>query len=167
MSISKISHDIKHRKTHNDKFYTPEALAIECISMCDIEDSEEILDSARGKGSFYNNFPKNNKRAWCEIEDGRCFFEEKNCYHWIITNSPYSILDAWIEKTCELSKRGFGLLLGWNNLTAKRIEYCEKQGFGLTKLKMFKVFQWYGMSCFVVFERGKKSILEYNRKVWR
>ena len=52
-------------------------------------------------------------------------------------------------------------------LTAKRIEFMENKGCGLTKIHMCKVFKWYGMSFIVQFERGESHIISYDRKVWR
>jgi hypothetical protein len=47
------------------------------------------------------------------------------------------------------------------------MEYMESQGYYITKLHMCKVFKWFGMSLIVVWEKGGKSILSYDRKVWR
>ena len=47
------------------------------------------------------------------------------------------------------------------------MEMMEKSGYGLTKIHMCKVYKWYGMSCIVVWEKNKKSILTYDRTVWR
>lgn len=86
---------------------------------------------------------------------------------WIITNPPYSILDEWIEHSCKLSQKGFAYLIGLNNITAKRLEKCEDCGFGLTNIHIFKVYDWFGMSSFLIFEREKKSIVTYDRTVWK
>jgi hypothetical protein len=58
------------------------------------------------------------------------------------------------------------MLIGIGNLTTKRIKTLENAGYGLTKMKMLKVYSWYGMSCIVVFEKDKKSIIEYDRKIY-
>ena len=70
------------------------------------------------------------------------------------------------KKTIELNPDCFSYLIGIGNLTARRIEWCEKAGYGLTKMKMLKVKSWYGMSVIVVFEKNKKSIMTIDRKVW-
>ena len=38
-------------------------------------DDEVWFDPFRGKGVYYDNFPAANKKEWCEIEDGKDFFE--------------------------------------------------------------------------------------------
>jgi hypothetical protein len=85
----------------------------------------------------------------------------------IIQNPPYSLLDIWFKKNIELNPRSFSMLIGVGNLTARRIEWCENAGYGITKLKMLKVWKWYGMSFIVVFEKGKKSIMSIDRTVWK
>ena len=59
------------------------------------------------------------------------------------------------------------MLIGINNLTTRRIEWCENAGYGLTKMKMMKVYKWYGMSVIVVFEKNKQSIISFDRIVWK
>ena len=58
------------------------------------------------------------------------------------------------------------MLIGVGNLTARRIEWFEKKGYSLNKLRMLKVQKWYGMSYLVHFEKNSDSIMEIDRKVW-
>lgn len=159
---SKINHDIKHRETPNNEFYTPKELAKMLIEYTPIKKEDTIFESAYGTGNFYSQFPKENKIGY-----SKDFFNETKKWDWIITNPHYSKLDDWFNHTIKLSNKGFGLLIGWNNLTARRIEMCNKEGFGLTKINMFKVFKWFGMSCYCVFEKDKKNIIDIERTVWR
>ena len=59
------------------------------------------------------------------------------------------------------------MLIGLNNLTARRIDMLELAGYSLTKMRMLKVWKWYGMSVLVNFERNKEPIIEVDRKVYR
>ena len=40
---------------------------------------------------------------WCEIREGRDFFDWKQPVDWIIGNPPYSILNAWLEHSFALA----------------------------------------------------------------
>ena len=167
MSVtSNVSHKIKKRKSANDVFITPLDLAKKQIDMIDYNDNEIWLDPCKNNGSYYNQYPNDNK-DWCEILDNKDFFEYDKKVDIICQNPPYSIFDLWIKKNIELEPRIISMLIGINNLTARRIEWLEKAGYGLTQLKMLKVFTWYGMSCIVVFEKNKKSIIEYDRTIYR
>ena len=76
-------------------------------------------------------------------------------------------MDKWIKKNIELNPRVISMLIGVGNLTARRLEWLYDAGYGLTKLKMLKVWKWYGMSYIVVFEKDKPTIMEIDRKVWK
>jgi len=162
MNKENIAHKIKHREKSNDEFYTPKDLAKLCVKQMTINKGDVWLESAYGTGNFFSQFPNNTINKFTKD-----FFSWNEKVDFCVTNPPYSKLDEWFTKTCEISTKGFGLLIGWNNLTARRIEMCNKQGFGISKILMFKVFKWFGMSCFVIFEKNKKNIIQIERTVWR
>ena len=87
----------------NDDIQTPSDIAQKLISLLPIKQNESLLDSSKGKGAFYNNFPLKNKKSYCEIKEGKDFFNERNHFDWIITNPPYSIFDRYIEHCFEIS----------------------------------------------------------------
>ena len=47
------------------------------------------------------------------------------------------------------------------------IEMINNEGFGLTKIYLVKVQQWFGLSAFVVFEKGKDNIIDFERKIFQ
>lgn len=179
---SSTGHKIKARDNPRDVFITPRELAKVHIDYIDAKEDDVWFDPCRfnENGSYYSQFPTE-KKIWCEILEGEDFFTE--CEHnWkklfppnktgdpsiiICCNPPYSILDDWFKECILWNPRVCSFLIGVNNLTAKRIEMFEKAGYGLTKLKMLKVWEWYGMSYIVVFEKGGKSIMDIDRKVYR
>jgi hypothetical protein len=165
---SSISHKIKHREKPRDKFYTPEELAKKLIDFIPLEKGDFVLDPALGGGSFYDHFPADIQKEYCEIDEGRDFYDYYTKVDWVITNPPYSHLDKWLEHTYRIAKKGFAYLLGINNITAKRIEEANQKGFFLSFMHLCKVFKWYGMSCFVIFEEEiSNNIISFDRIVWR
>ena len=166
---SNISHNIKKRTKANDVFITPLEIAKQQIQLHNINDNDLWLDPCRNnkEGSYFNNFPQNVRKDWCEILEGKDFFEYDENIDIICGNPPYSLMDKWIKKTLKLNPKEFSLLIGIGNLTTRRIEIIENAGYGLSKMKMLKIYDWYGMSCIVVFEKNKKSIIEYDRKVYK
>ena len=164
---SQISHTIKHREKANDIFITPLELAKTHIDFIgEVPHDYLWLDPCRNNGSYYNQFPTQIKE-WCEILDDKDFFEYNGKPDIIIQNPPYSILDKWIKKNIELNPKIISFLIGIGNLTARRIEMLENANYGLTKMKMLKVYKWYGMSLIVVFEKNYDSIIEIDRTVYR
>ena len=62
-----------------------------------------VLDAFKGTGSFYNQYPSNVKKEWCEIKKGKDFFKYNKKVDWIITNPPYSIFDDVLEHSFEIA----------------------------------------------------------------
>jgi hypothetical protein len=68
----------KNPQPPNDLVMTPRKIAKATIDLYDIPNGSTILDPCRGEGSFYDNFPKDCQKEWCEIEEGRNFFDYEN-----------------------------------------------------------------------------------------
>jgi hypothetical protein len=157
-----IANKIKYRKYANDEFYTPEKLAIELVKLVPFKVGDVWLDNAPGTKAFLNNFPEGVDPSSCPD-----FFDVPvDSCDWAVTNPPYSKLDDWFLHSTKTCRKGFAYLLGFHNITPRRIEMCEKAGFGLTQVHLCKVFKWFGISAFCVFEKGKPSVIQYDRKVW-
>lgn len=160
MNYSNITHSIKHRKYANDEFMTPPELAQSLVKLLPDLSGLSVLEPCAGKGAFARALPTP------IVIDGD-FYEYKDKVDWIVTNPPYSDLDKWLQHSFELASEGIALLLGLLNITPHRIEMANKMGFGLTQIHLCKVFHWFGISTFVVFEYGKVNIVSYDRIVWR
>jgi hypothetical protein len=166
MALSKKNHKIKHRENPNDVFITPLALAKTNIDMIETKEEWCWYDPFKNSGSYYNQFPTENKK-WSEILENKDFFEFNEKVDVICSNPPYSMINRVLEKSVELKPKVISYLLGINNLTAKRMEFMETHGYYITKIHMCKVFKWFGMSVAVVWEQNKKPIIGYDRVVWR
>jgi hypothetical protein len=161
-----ISHNIKHRQSPNDVFYTPPAVVDIHLSMIEHYPGDTWLDPFKGKGAYFDKYPSDLKN-WCEISEGRDFFAYNEQIDVIVSNPPYSLIDDVLEHSVELGARVISYLIGQNNLTARRIEYMNKKGYGLAKLHMTKIYKWYGLSYIVVFEKGASNCISYDRVVHR
>jgi len=190
---SDTGHKIKARTDGNDVFITPRKLAQMHIAMIEdagyTDDCCKWLDPCKNNGSYYDQFPEGQPKVWCEILDGKDFYDYKQSPHKschdgrdaraqtgvIIGNPPYSILDDWLKHTCEINPDCFSYLIGQGALTTRRMEMIEKAGYSITRLHLTKVFKWYGMSYIVVCEKmwpGRTAAdyptqLTYDRTVWR
>ena len=168
------SHKIKHRKSANDKFYTPIDLVKNHLQYVNeyVAENDTIYDPFYGTGNYFNTYPeifdKNNTFVNTEIEQGTDFFEYNEKVDMIVSNPPYSMIDRVLAKSVELDPHTISYLIGQHNLTNKRIEYMNNNGYYLDKLFFTKVFEWYGMSAIVVFtKKANKNCIDFDRKVWR
>lgn len=91
----------KNGTVDTDKVYTPENIAKLIISKFNL--SGKVLDPFKGQGAFYNNYPETVKKDWCEIDEGKDFFEYKEHVDWIISNPPYSIYDEVMNHSFEIA----------------------------------------------------------------
>ena len=94
----------KNGNDTTDKVYTPDPIAKLIISK--FNPTGKVLDAFRGKGAFYNNYPADVEKDWCEIDEGKDFFEYTDHVDWIITNPPYKYCTDFILKALELVDEG-------------------------------------------------------------
>lgn len=170
---SKTNTGIKQRSKANDVFLTPINLIKIHIDLVKeyVVDGETIMDPFYGTGNYFNTvseaFP-NNTHVFTEIEMGRDFFEYKDKVSTIISNPPYSMIDAVLKHSIALEAHTISYLIGVNNLTAKRIEYMNANGYYLAKIHMTKVWKWFGMSFIVVFtKKATTNCMSFDRTVWK
>jgi len=76
-----------------DIVYTPEWAARDILEH--FQPTGRILDPCRGLGAFHNLMPQDS--PWCEISDGRDFFNWTEPVTWVIGNPPYSMTRNWFR----------------------------------------------------------------------
>jgi len=160
-----ISRTIKKRNKANDIFLTPVKLAKKHIDIIEYEDSDIWYDPFKNSGNYYNQYPNDNK-VWSEILEGKDFFEFDTEVDIICSNPPYSMIDKVLKHSIKLNPHTISYLIGQNNLTAKRIEDMNKAGYGLYKVCMLKVWDWYGLSYIVYFKKGEKNCIDIDRTIY-
>ena len=85
--------NVTNKSTASDDVQTPIKIAKSIVEHYRPKGS--ILEPCMGNGNIYNLLPE--QKDWCEIKDGRDFFNWNKCVDWIITNPPYSIYDLFLE----------------------------------------------------------------------
>ena len=171
--MDKISRKIMKREKPNDVFLTPISLVETHINFIKdlVRDGDKILDPFYGTGNYYNTLVNVFDKCivdWTEIEKGRDFFEYKYEKDIIISNPPYSILNKVFEKSVELKPRVISYLIAVHNLTTRRIETMNNNGYYLHSCKLLKVYKWFGMSCIATFIKGdNKNCIDFDRVVYR
>jgi hypothetical protein len=83
----------------NDVVFTPDWLARKIVLMFDI--GGRVLEPCRGEGAFTKYLPKDTE--WCEIVDGRNFYDYDKKVDWIVTNPPYSDFNRFLEHALHLA----------------------------------------------------------------
>lgn len=83
----------------NDIVFTPEPLAERIVSLLDL--SGKVLEPCKGEGAFLKYLPRGTD--WCEIVDGRNFYDYNKKVDWIVTNPPYSDFNRFLEHSFALA----------------------------------------------------------------
>jgi hypothetical protein len=167
MSLSNINSNIKKRDLPNDVFITPLELAKLHIDTIKYNETEIWLDPFKNNGSYYNQFPTD-KKGWTEIIENKDFFEYNEKVDIICSNPPYSMIDKVLQKSIQLNPRIISYLIGFSNLTARRMEMMEKAGYKIIYFHLTKVWKWFGMSLIVTWEKtDSPSVIGYDRTVWK
>ena len=83
-----------------DVVFTPEYVSKKIISL--LNPSGWCLDPCKGDSSFYNNLPIH--KDYCEIEEGKDFFEYTKKMNWIIGNPPYSLFEEFLRHSFNLAE---------------------------------------------------------------
>ncbi len=89
----------KETPNPSDVVYTQQYIAADIISW--VNPSGICLDPCRGDGAFYNFLPEN--RLWCELEEGKNFFDHTTSVDWVIGNPPYSIFEKFLAHSFNLA----------------------------------------------------------------
>ena len=172
--MNKTADKIKKRDNAKDVFITPLPLVrshLEYVKKY-VNDGDIIYDRFFGTGNYYNTFSEyftNNRFVFTEISMGLDFFDFNKEVGAIISNPPYSMIDKVLKKSVELKPRVISYLIALHNLTTKRIEYMNENGYTLVNMKILKVYEWFGMSAMVVFIDSSvcaDNCIDYDRSVY-
>lgn len=81
-----------------DIVYTPSRVCDHILKF--LNPTGSILDPCKGDGAFFNLMPEGSD--YCEIQEGKDFFEYNRKVDWIIGNPPYSIFETFLRKDLRL-----------------------------------------------------------------
>lgn len=84
----------------NDVVFTPDKIAKFMVNY--FKPKGKILEPCKGEGVFLKYLPKNTE--WCEITEGKDFFDYNKKIDWIVTNPPYSNWNKFLNhcfKICD------------------------------------------------------------------
>lgn len=117
-----------------DVVMTPPALAQEIVDRLPIPAGAHVLDPARGLGAFFDAVPLSCTKDWCELSEGRDFFDHWQRADWIITNPPWSVLRPFLQHAMTLAD-DIVLLAPLPNFTTRaRLGDIHRAGFTIATL---------------------------------
>ena len=171
MNIS-TSHKIQKKEKPNDVFYTPINLVKKHLEIIKpfVKDKDIIFDPFYGEGAYHNLFKdyfKDNTFDYTEIELKKDFFKYDKNVDVIVSNPPYSCINEVLEHSIKLKPRVISYLIGIINLTPKRIEYMNNNGYKLVNIYITKVYKWFSMTSIVTFiKKDGENCIDYDRIIY-
>ncbi len=90
----------KNNVSPKDIVYTPDYVAKDIISF--FNPVGKCLDPCRGESAFYKYLPDGSE--WCEIAQGRDFYDYDKAVDWIVGNPPYSIFADFLSHSFHISE---------------------------------------------------------------
>lgn len=116
----------------DDNVMTPEPLAKYIINY--YNPTGKILDPCRGTGAFYDNYPGVDN-DWCELSEGKDFFEYNEQVDWIITNPPFSQIRQFLKHSMTLAA-DIVFLCPLNHLLGLKARFrdIKYEGFGIKEV---------------------------------
>jgi len=128
----------------NDIVYTPNYIAFDIIKF--FKPSGKCLDPCKGKGAFLQYLPQNSE--WCEIRQGRNFFDYHKKVDWIISNPPFSDIQAWMLHSFKL---------------ADNIVYLLPTNKPFNSDRFFRqIYEWGGIKELYQLGSGRDIFLNFN-----
>lgn len=127
----------KYDARKEDIYMTPAAVAREVVDR--FKPKGRILDPCRGRGAFFDLMPG---AEWCEIREGRDFFDWTKKVDWIVSNPPYSIFTQFMEHSFKVAD-DIVYLIPTNKVFN-------------SELRMRQIHKWGGVRTCYVFGGGSK-----------
>ena len=121
------------REKGNDEIYTPEWAANDMI--LHFKPFGKILEPCKGNGAFANLIPD---CEWCEIKEGKDFFDYSGNVDWIISNPPYSLIRKFVLHSFKVSDNIVYLIPVWKAYNAIGLQQTLREWGGIKEIR------WYG-----------------------
>jgi len=143
--------------------YTPIDVVNDLLKDISFDPSDITLEPCKGRENrIYDLIPYN--KEWCEIEEGKDFFEYTGNPTKIITNPPYksngqteNIFIKFIEHCFKVCCGECWFLFNnqmFNSMTPVRLHKFLKQGWKITLLRILNIKCWFGRYYWICFKKG-------------
>ena len=139
----------------DDVVMTPEPLCKEIVEH--FKPTEKILEPCKGTG----NFLKYMKADWCEINEGKDFFDYDKKVDWIITNPPWSQIRPFLKHSMKVADNIVFLVTVNHLWTKARIRDLKESGFWVKEILLLDIPKEFPQSGFqlgaILITRGDKG----------
>ena len=129
----------------DDVIMTPVKLAEKLVNH--FKPKGKGLEPCKGTGNIYK-YLKNSD--WCEISEGKDFFDYKEKVDFIFTNPPWSQIKPFLQHSLAISNNIYFLITINHLWTKARLRLIEEAGFGIKEIVIFDTPKEFPQSGFQV-----------------
>jgi hypothetical protein len=144
------------KKKGNDRIITPKWAAADMVEHFSPEGV--ILDPCRGDGVFTDLLPK---AKWCEIDEGKDFFDWHERVDCIISNPPFSLMRRFILHSFEVADNIIYLVPVWKIYSPYGLVKAAQEYGGIKEMR------WYGTGSRLGFPMGNGIAAVNWKKLYR
>lgn len=145
----------------DDVVMTPEPLAIALIKH--FQPKGKGLEPCKGTGNIFRNLEN---ADWCEITEGRDFYEYKTKVDYVFTNPPWSQIRKFLQHSYELANDVYVLCTINHLWTKARQRDLEDYAFGIKEICIFPTpdnFPQSGFQCGMIhLRKGYKGDIKLS-----
>jgi hypothetical protein len=160
-------------KKHGVEFtHTKHEMAEYLINLINFEPNSVICEPCRGSCAFYDNFPSNCIKTWCEIKEGKDYLLCNEKCDYTISNPPFvprSIFWKFHLKAMELTKKEIYWLINMYSLnvfTPNRLQLMKDKGWFINGFHVVIDKRWRGRYVFIKFSKVDNGFITWNKKVF-
>tara|TARA_R110002050_G_scaffold275965_1_gene421122 strand:+ start:32 stop:592 length:561 start_codon:yes stop_codon:yes gene_type:complete len=156
----------------NSIVMTKETMAQYLISLVEYEEGDVWLEPCRGDGAFYNNFPDDIQKDWCEINEGRDYFDYDGEVDITISNPPFVPRKLFVEftnKAMSSTRKNIYWLVNiscLNSLTPRRLDAWKQKNWFVERLHIVQDKRWFGRYVFIKFGRNHNNFYTWKTETF-
>jgi hypothetical protein len=151
---------------------TKPTMAKYLMERLNIADNDIVIEPCKGDGAFYDNFPDNCIKKYCEINEGKDFllYDEKVDY--CCGNPPFvprKLFWSFHEKAMEITQKEIYWLINLSSLnvfTPKRLEEMREKGWYIQDFHIVSDKRWIGRYVWIKINKNKNSVFSWNKKTF-
>lgn len=131
---------------------------------------EVWLEPGKGDGAFYDNFPVDVGKLYCEINEGIDFltFEPDRAIDVIISNPPFvprKLFWEFMLKSMKLARKNIYWLINldaFNVFTPKRLLEMKEAGWFIQHFNIVADKRWFGRYAFITIGKIDTGVLSWK-----
>jgi len=152
-----------------DIVMTKPEMAKYLLNTIQLNDGDKVLEPCKGTGSFYNNLPDNVLKDWCEINEGRDFFDYTEPVDIIVSNPPFvprKLFWKFHQHSMDIARREIYWLINLASLnvfTPLRFQEMKDKGWYIQKFTIVSDKRWFGRYCFIKISKTPNDIFTWHK----